>query len=51
MKEIGYEEPPSKGQERKRLVGYYTGDAKLSSAELNMYLSKKLPQYMIPVTL
>jgi acyl-CoA synthetase (AMP-forming)/AMP-acid ligase II/acyl carrier protein len=49
MKRIGYDESYEQYADRKRLVGYYTGNSKISSGELNRYLSKKLPQYMIPV--
>ena len=48
MKEIGYEEMDRQGEGRKRLVGYYTGKVRLSSMDLNRYLSEKIPQFMIP---
>lgn len=34
--------------ERQYLVGYYTADTEIDERELRNYLSKKLPQYMIP---
>ncbi len=48
IEEIGYEEPNDSNENRQRLVGYYTGNSKLPSIELNRHLSKKLPEYMIP---
>ena len=48
MQEIGYEEINNSQENRQHLVGYYTGNSKLPSIELNMHLSKKLPEYMIP---
>ncbi len=48
MKEIGYDGENVTGENRKRLVGYYTGKSKLSSSELDKFLSNKLPRYMVP---
>ncbi|GGD05332.1 non-ribosomal peptide synthetase [Hyunsoonleella pacifica] len=47
MAEIGYEEPIDIHNNQK-LVAYYTGDKALMSQELKMYLSNKIPDYMIP---
>ena len=48
MDEIGYEEPGETELNQKRLVGYYTGSARIASKELEEHLKKELPDYMIP---
>ncbi|TMM53769.1 amino acid adenylation domain-containing protein [Maribacter algarum] len=48
MEEIGYTESSESELEQKRLVGYYTGKQKISSAELANHLKKELPAHMVP---
>ncbi|MFS4492236.1 amino acid adenylation domain-containing protein [Maribacter sp. 2308TA10-17] len=48
MQEIGYTESSESELEQKKLVGYYTGKQKLSSAELANHLKRELPEYMVP---
>ncbi|MEM7381548.1 MAG: AMP-binding protein, partial [Bacteroidota bacterium] len=48
MKEIGYHDNPYAAEERKKLVGYYTADQKVSDRELYRFLSSRLPTYMVP---
>jgi amino acid adenylation domain-containing protein len=48
MDEIGYKRPEDDEVQNKLLVGYYTGKSHIPSADLELHLSKKLPQYMLP---
>lgn len=48
MDEIGYVEPMESDMDMQRLVGYYSGPAKISSNELKSHLKKELPDYMVP---
>jgi len=48
MTEIGYELPESDETAINRLAAWYVSDKALSPAELRAYLSKELPDYMLP---
>ena len=50
LDEIGYKKSEKNNSDRKQLVGFYTSKSKIPSVELKMYLSKKLPDYMLPVS-
>ncbi|NAS13238.1 non-ribosomal peptide synthetase [Poritiphilus flavus] len=48
MKEIGYLDSPYAAEERRKLVGYYTSDDKVTDRELYTFLRGRLPSYMVP---
>jgi hypothetical protein len=46
LREIGYGDPDAQSQ--KQLVAYFVADAPIESSELRAFLSKSLPDFMVP---
>ncbi len=49
LDEIGYTRSLQANNERKQLIAFYTAGQKIPTVDLRLYLSKKLPEYMLPV--
>ncbi|MGB7395015.1 MAG: phosphopantetheine-binding protein, partial [Pricia sp.] len=49
MEEIGYDRAQHEAPQGDKLVAYFTGDSNISVKELQGFLSKKLPAYMVPI--
>ncbi len=48
MKEIGYDKSDKDWEKNDKLVAYYTGNGSASIKELQSFLAKKIPSYMVP---
>lgn len=50
LHEIGYVEPQQNndGKDEKRLAAYYVAESELTASELREYLSREVPDFMIP---
>jgi acyl carrier protein len=46
LREVGYGDPDAQSQ--KQLVAYFVADAPIESSELRAFLSKSLPDFMVP---